>query len=141
EADHADLAGWAHRRERRSLLHRKRAGQKQKATRLSRSKPAATYLSSGISEYQSGDEGTMGKVEGREEINHGAHIRKLRWPNTQCYPSQSACSRFLSEFSSLVKKGMRRADRSETSLSATPASTPWMHNARGRKRWPSKMTA
>ena len=46
----------------------KHAGQKQKATSLSRSKPAATYLSSGISEYQSGDEGTMGKVEGREEI-------------------------------------------------------------------------
>ena len=72
----------------------------------------ATYISSGISEYQSGNQGTMGKVEGSQEINHGAHIRKLRWPNTQCYPSQSACSRFLSEFSSLVKKGMCRADPS-----------------------------
>src|SRR5205823_5358680 len=29
----------------------------------------ATYFSSGISEYQSGNEGTMGKVEDSEEIN------------------------------------------------------------------------
>jgi len=50
----------AHRRERRSLLHRKHAG-KSKATRLSRQSRQATYLSSGISEYQSGDEGTMGR--------------------------------------------------------------------------------
>src|SRR5947208_598395 len=73
--------------------------------------------------------------------NHGHHLAIDRTQDEDCWTIQSAWSWFLSEFSLLVKKGMCRADRLETSSSATPTSTPWMHNARGRKRWPSKMTA
>jgi hypothetical protein len=38
----------------------------------------ATYFSSGIGEYQSGNESAMGKVEDSEEINHSS-MKHMVW--------------------------------------------------------------